>query len=309
MVLGHEAAGVVERAEGVADIQEGDHVVLTFLPSCGACAECSAGRPFLCTRGAAANVDGRLLAGGLRFRRNGSELHHHLGVSAFSQRTVVSQRSAVVIPPEVPFEIAALFGCAVLTGVGAVLNTAGVRPGESAAVFGLGGVGLSAVMGAALAGAVPLIAVDPIPFKRDLALELGATAAFAPEEAVEAIRDLTGGGVRYAFEAAGHAPVLEAAYRATARGGTTVATGLPHPDAELRLQALSVVGEARTLVGSYMGSAVPQRDIPRLIALWQAGRLPVERLQASTLSLDGINAGLDALAEGSVVRQIVQPSA
>lgn len=309
MVLGHEAAGVVEEARGVADVEPGDHVVLSFVPSCGSCAECASGRPALCPRAAAANAAGTLLSGDRRLRRRGDELHHHLGVSAFAERAVVARGSAVVISRDVPFDTAALFGCAVLTGVGAVLNTAGVRPGESAAVFGLGGVGLSAVMGARLAGAAPLVAVDPVEAKRELALELGADAALAPDDAVEAIRDLTGGGARHVFEAVGSASVLEAAYLATGRGGTTVTMGLPHPDSLLAIQALSLVAEARTLVGSYMGSSVPQRDIPRLVALWRAGRLPVEKLRAETLPLDGINRALDALAGGGVVRQIVRPAA
>lgn len=201
-----------------------------------------------------------------------------------------------------PLDVASLFGCAVVTGVGAVLNTARVRPGESVAVFGLGGVGLAAVMAAAtaFAGASPIVAIDPVASKRELALELGATAVLEPEEAGE-LRS------RHAFEAAGRSSVLEAAYRATARGGTTVAIWLPHPAEELRMNALSLVAESRTLVGPYLGSAAPQRDIPRLVALSQAGRLPVERLQAGKLPLDGLNEALDALAEGGVVRQIVVP--
>jgi alcohol dehydrogenase len=301
MVLGHEAAGVVEAVgPGVADVREGDHVVLSFVPSCGTCAECAGGEPILCSAAAAANGEGRLLGGGRRFSCDGEERHHHLGVSAFSERIVVARGSAVVVDPSVPLEIAALFGCAVVTGAGAVLNTARVGAGDSVAVFGLGGVGLAAVMGAALAGAHPVVAIDPVAPKRELALELGATTALHPDE----VGDLR---VRYAFEAAGSPAVLEAAYRATARGGTTVAIGLPHPSRELTLNALSLVAESRTLTGSYLGSSVPQRDVPRLIALWQAGRLPVERLRAGTLGLNGLNEALDALADGSVVRQIVVP--
>jgi alcohol dehydrogenase len=301
MVLGHEAAGVVETVgPGVSDVHEGDHVVLSFVPSCGLCAECAGGEPILCAAAAAANGEGRLLGGGHRFSANGAAVHHHLGVSAFSERIVVDRASAVVVDPAVPFEIAALFGCAVVTGVGAVLNTAGVRPGDSVAVFGLGGVGLAAVMGAVLAGAQPTVAIDPVEFKRELALEIGATVALHPDE-VGGLR------VRYAFEAAGVPAVLAAAYGATARGGTTVAIGLPHPSRELTLNALSLVAESRTLKGSYLGSAVPQRDIPLLISLWRAGRLPVERLRGDTIGLDDLNGALDALASGGVVRQIVVP--
>jgi alcohol dehydrogenase len=301
MVLGHEAAGVVEAVgPEVTDVREGDHVVLSFVPSCGLCAECAGGEPVLCAAAAAANGEGRLLGGGRRFSVDGGAVHHHLGASAFSERIVVARPSAVVVDPSVPLEIAALFGCAVVTGAGAVLNTAHVRPGDSVAVFGLGGVGLAAVMGAALAGAHPLVAIDPVERKRDLALEVGATAAIHPDDAGAL-------GVRYAFEAVGHPAVLEAAYASTARGGTTVAIGLPHPSRELTLNALSLVAESRTLKGSYLGSAVPQRDIPLLVSLWQAGRLPVERLRGDTLGLEELNGALDALADGQVVRQIVVP--
>lgn len=308
MVLGHEAAGVVEAVgPGVVDVTEGAHVVLAFVPACGTCAACASGRPALCRAAAAANTEGRLLGGGRRFRHDERELNHHLGVSGFAERTVVARGSAVVVDGDVPFETAALFGCATLTGAGAVLNTASVRAGESVAVFGLGGVGLASVMAAAVTGAGPLIAVDPVAAKRDLALELGATHAFGPEEAIEAIRELTGGGARYTFEAAGHPRVLEAAYAAAGRGGTTVTMGLPAPTLELTLPAVSLVAEARTLVGSYMGSSVPQRDVPLFVELWRAGRLPVERLHSGTLPLEEVNEAMDALAAGGVVRQILRP--
>jgi alcohol dehydrogenase len=310
MALGHEAAGVVaEVGPGVSDVREGDHVVLVFVPACGSCPYCATGTPALCSAGAAANGAGTLLRGARRLRWNGTEIHHHLGVSAFSEYAVVDRVSAVVIPDDVPWDVAALFGCALLTGVGAVCNTVSVRPGESVAVFGLGGVGLSAVMGAAVAGAMPIIAVDPVPAKRDLARALGATAALDPGEVAAAWFDLVPGGVRYAVEAVGNPAVFAAAVASTGRGGTTVAVGLPHPAAELRVPALPIVAEAKTLVGSYMGSAVPRRDIPRLIGLWRAGRLPVERLHTGSLPLDEINEAMDALAGGEVIRQVIQPHA
>ena len=213
----------------------------------------------------------------------------------------------MVIPADVPLPTAALFGCAVLTGAGAVLNTAVVRPGQSVAVFGLGGVGLASVMGAAVAGAWPIVAVDPVEAKRRLALELGATHVFAPEEAEKAVRDLTRGGADVGFEAAGVPAVLEAAFRATRRGGITVAMGLPHPSRVVTLPALAFAGEGRTLVGSYMGSAAPQRDVPRYISLWKAGRMPVDRLQSDTMPLGRINEAFEALAAGVAVRQVLLP--
>jgi alcohol dehydrogenase len=309
MALGHEAVGVVEEVgQGVRDVGAGDHVVLTFVPSCGRCAECASGRPALCTPAAAANGSGALLHGPPVLRDGrGDSVHHHLGVSGFAHHAVVARESAVVIPRDIPMTTAALFGCAVLTGTGAVLNTAAVRPGQSVAVFGLGGVGLAAVMGAQVVGAHPIIAVDPMPHKRDAAVKLGATAAFAPDEAAQAIKDLTGGGAEVTFEAAGVPAVLEAAFRATRRGGTTVAMGLPHPQKTITLPALAFAGEARTLIGSYMGSAAPQRDIPRYINLWRAGRLPVEKLQTSTLPLASINDAFETLASGAAIRQILLP--
>jgi Zn-dependent alcohol dehydrogenase len=309
MALGHEAAGVVEEVgPGVRDVRVGDHVVLTFVPSCGTCAECSSGRPALCLPGAAANGSGALLHGPSLLRdADGKSIHHHLGVSGFARHAVVARESAVVVPADVPLPIVTLFGCAVLTGVGAVLNTAQVRPGQSVAVFGLGGVGLASVMGAAVASAWPVVAIDPVESKRRLALEVGATAAFAPDEAEKGIKDLTGGGVEVAFEAAGVPAVLETAFRATRRGGTTVAMGLPHPSRTLSLPALVFAGEGRTLVGSYMGSAAPQRDVPRYISLWRAGKMPVERLGTGSMPLERINEAFEALAEGAAVRQVLLP--
>jgi alcohol dehydrogenase len=299
---------VEEVGPGVRDVKPGDLVVMTFVPSCGLCAECSSGRPALCTPAAAANGAGTLLHGPSLLRdREGKPLHHHLGISGFARHAVVARESVVVIPSDVPPTTAALFGCAVLTGVGAVLNTAGVRPGQSVAVFGLGGVGLATVMGASVASAHPIVAVDPVEAKRKAALQLGATAAFSPEEAEAAIKALTGGGVEVGFEAAGVPAVLEAAFRATRRGGTTVAMGLPHPAKTLTLPALAFAGEGRTLVGSYMGSAAPQRDIPRYVALWKAGRMPVDRLLSATMPLERINDAFEALAEGLAVRQVLHP--
>jgi alcohol dehydrogenase len=219
---------------------------------------------------------------------------------------VASTASLVRIPAHVPLERAALFGCALLTGFGAVVNTARVEVGTSVAVFGLGGVGMSAVMAAKVAGCHPIVAVDAVPEKLALASRSGATHTLvAGDGAVEAIRDLTSGGVDYAFEAVGSATVLADAYTATRRGGTTVSVGLPHPEQRLSIPAVSVVGEERRLVGSYMGSAVPRRDVPRYLRLYEAGLLPVEQLASRLINLDQLNDGLDALASGNAVRQIV----
>jgi alcohol dehydrogenase len=277
---------------------------------CGRCTYCLSGQPALCENGALANGAGTLLGGAIRLHRSGGDhVHHHLGVSAFAERAVVAAASCVRIDAGVPFEKAALFGCALMTGVGAVLNTARVEAGSSVAVFGLGGVGLSAVMGAVLAGAYPIIAVDRIPAKLALAERLGAThALLASDGGVAAIRDIAKGGVDCAFEAVGHAGVMAEAYAATRRGGKTVAIGLPHPDQKLSIPAVSIVAEGRQILGSYMGSAVPVRDVPRLIALYQAGKLPVGLLQSGTLALDELNDAFDALASGETVRQVLVPA-
>lgn len=309
MALGHEAAGqVIEVGAGVADVAEGDRVVLVFVPRCGTCEQCAEGRPALCVPAAASNSSGELLRGGRRLRTaEGQPVNHHMGVSAFSEHAVVDRGSVVVVPDDVPPTTAALFGCALLTGAGAVLSTASVRPGESAAVFGLGGVGLAAVLGAVVAGAYPIVAVDPVEEKRELALELGATHALAPDAGAEGVRDLVTGGVHHAFEAVGSAKVLSTAWDATARGGKTVGVGLAHPAEVLSVSAVQLVGEARTLMGSYLGGGVPQRDIPRLMELWRAGHLPVERLHTASRELTDINTCMDRLADGEGVRQVLLP--
>jgi Zn-dependent alcohol dehydrogenase len=309
MVMGHEAAGeVVGLGSDVEDFAAGDQVVFSFVPVCGHCAPCASGRPALCEPGAKANVAGTLLSGERRWQEPPAELNHHLGVSAFAEYTVVSARSAVKIDPALPPEIAALFGCAVMTGVGAVVNTAKVAPGESVAILGLGGVGLAALVGARAAGANPLVAVDVLQGKLDLARELGATHTVLAGPGVDvaaAIREASGGGVHYAIETVGHEQVLMQAYAATRRGGTTITVGLPHPSKQFSVPAVSLVAEERTVKGSYMGSCVPSRDIPRFVALYRAGLLPVDRLLTHTLKLEDINEAFDRLKSGEAVRQVV----
>jgi alcohol dehydrogenase len=308
MALGHEAAGVVEAlGPGVEDLKPGDRVVMVFMPSCGGCVPCATGRPALCEPGAAANGRGELLAGGRRLHDGAEDLNHHLGCSAFAEKAVVSRRSLVRVPDDLPFEHAALFGCAVLTGVGAVVNTAGVRAGQSVAVVGLGGVGLAAVLGALAAGAAPVVAIDLSEDKLALARSLGPvlTVNAGDADAVDQVRALTGGGAEVVLEMAGSVRALEAAWKMTRRGGLTVTAGLPPPDAALAVNIVSLVGEERTLKGSYIGTCVPSRDVPRYIALFQQGRLPVDRLLTRTIALADINAAFDDLADGRTVRTVV----
>lgn len=309
MVLGHEASGeVMECGAGVNDLKRGDHVVFSFVPMCGHCIPCITGRPVLCEPGAAANTKGTLLEGGMRLKNHHLHyLHHHLGVSAFAEYAVVSRRSLVKISASIPYDISALFGCAVLTGVGAVVNTAGLSAGQTILIVGLGGVGLAAVLGSISGGAATVIAADINPQKRAMALQLGAQHAIDPADsnAVQQVKDLTGGGVDIALEFAGVINALEFAYAATKRGGTTVTAGLPHPYKTFSLSPALLVGEERTLKGSYLGSCIPARDIPAFISLYQTGRLPVNKLLSHTIALEQINEGFERLAGGDALRQVV----
>lgn len=308
MALGHEAsAEVVQVGSGVTDLRAGDLVVLVFVPSCGHCMPCMEGRPALCEPGAATNTLGQLLSGQRRLHVDQQHVNHHLGVSAFADHAVVSRRSCVKIEADVDPVEAALFGCAVLTGVGAAVNTAEVKAGTTAAVLGLGGVGLCAMLGALASGAREVIAVDLHDSKLELAKSLGATATVNARDpdAVEKVKALTKGGVDYAFEMAGSVQAMEAAYRMTRRGGMTVTAGLPAPDAKWNLQQVSLVAEERTVKGSYIGSCVPVRDIPRYIGLYQAGKLPVDKLMGERLALADINRGFDRLHTGEGLRDLI----
>ena len=308
MVLGHEAAGTVEKlGPGVDDLEVGDHVVMVFVPSCGHCLPCAEGRPALCEPGAIANNAGTLLSGARRLHRNGGDVHHHLGCSAFAEYATVSRRSLVKIDQELPFDEAALFGCAVLTGVGAVINTAKVSAGSSVAVIGLGGVGLSSLLGAVAVGARRIVAVDLSDDKLGLARQLGATDTFNPgnPSAIDEIRSATAGGVDFAFEMAGSVKAMDLAYKITRRGGTTITAGLPPPNHTFALPQVNLVAEERTIKGSYIGTCVPIRDLPRYIELYRGGKLPVDRLMSGRLRLDEINLGFDRLHEGKAVRQVV----
>jgi alcohol dehydrogenase len=309
MVLGHEGAGVVEEVgPDVKDLMRGDHVVSVFVPSCGHCAPCAQGRPALCEPGAEHNGKGDLLSGGFRLHRAGTDLHHHCGVSCFADYATVSRRSLVKVQKDVPLHIAALMGCAVLTGAGAVFNGGDVSPGSKVAIIGLGGVGLAAIMGAVAQGAETIVAIDMFEPKLALARELGATHSFsaADPDLVVAVKEATKGGVDAALEFAGSVKALELAYAITRRGGTTVTAGLPNPKAMLSLPAVSLVAEERTLKGSYLGSGVPSRDIPRFLGLYHRGRLPVDRLLTHRIRLDDINEGFDRLADSSAIRQVVE---
>lgn len=301
MLLGHEAAGRVEAVgPGDADIAVGQRVVMTFLPRCGECAGCASQGRMPCVPGSAANNAGELLGGGRRLRRDGAEVHHHLGVSAFATHAVVDRRSVVPVDDDVPPEVAAVLGCAVLTGGGALLNSARPAQGDRIMVVGLGGVGMAAVLVAVSLGVGEVIAVDTVGDKLALARDLGADVALTPAEVAE--RNVQ---AEVVVEAAGNVRAFETAVAATAPGGTTVTVGLPAPDARASVSPLALVAQGRSIVGSYLGSAVPSRDIPEYVRMWRDGRLPVERLVSSRIGLDAINGAMDELAAGHALRQVI----
>jgi alcohol dehydrogenase len=309
MVLGHEASGIVEElGPEVVDLRRGDHVALVFAPNCGHCMPCREGRPALCEPGFAAAVAGTLLGGHRRFHRmDKSVLNHQAGVSCFAEYAVLARGSLVKIDPELPLDIGALFGCAVLTGVGAAINCGQMKLGCSAAIVGLGGVGLSALLGALAAGARQIVAIDKLESKLEIARSLGATHTFRADDPdlVANVKAATNGGVEVAIEAASAVAALDTAYKITRRGGTTVTVSLPPPSATLNVPAVNLVVEERTLKGSFLGSAVPQRDLPRYISLYFAGRLPIDKLVTHRIKLDEINLGFDRLANGEAIRQVI----
>ncbi len=309
MVLGHEGSGeVVECGQDVHNIKKGDHVVFYFLPSCGYCLPCITGRPALCEPGAATNAKGVLLNGDIRLVDNkNAEVHHHMGISAFAEYAIISEKSVVKITSNIPFEISALFGCAVITGVGAIVNTAQLKTGQSVLITGLGGVGFAALLGALACGAGKVIAADTNPEKRVMALSFGAHEVIDPSEshAIEKLKDLTNGGVEVSAEFAGVIPALEFAYECTKRGGKTVTAALPHPSKKMEISPTRLVGEERSLLGSYLGSSVPSRDIPAYIELYQSGRLPINKLLTHKLSLEQVNEGFERLANGEAIRQVI----
>ena len=308
IALGHEGvAEVVRCGEMVGDLSPGDRVALVFVPSCGHCSTCAEGRPALCEPGLVVNSKGTLLSGAIRIHLEGQPVLHHLGISCFADYAVCHRASLVKIDADMDPVQQAVFGCAVLTGCGAILNTARLRMGEQVAVVGLGGVGLAALLGARAGGARKIIAVDANPSKAEVALQLGAdhfVDARDPEAASQ-IRALSQGGVELAAEFAGVMPALELAIAATRRGGRTVTAALPNPNDRLSLQAATLVTEERALLGSYVGSSVPSRDIPNWLAMYRSGRLPVDQLVSHEIALPEINEAMERLASGAAIRQIV----
>jgi S-(hydroxymethyl)glutathione dehydrogenase/alcohol dehydrogenase len=310
-VLGHEGAGVVESVgDGVDSVSEGDHVILSWLPACGRCYYCSRGRQVLCDVAMKDMFRGTLPGGALRLSQNGGPLYHYSYLSAFAERCIVPEGCCVRIRDDAPLEVAALVGCAVMTGYGAAVTRAGVKAGSSIAIFGAGGVGLSAIMGARLAGAAVIAAVDPFPFRRETALELGATQALDPgsDDVPAALRGLTDGrGADAAIDSAGAPGVLAQAYAAVRRGGTVVAVGLPPEGLSAELPAADLAREEKVVTGSFYGSCSPQLDMPEVLDLYMDGLLPLDRLVSRAYPLEEINDAFAAMNAGEVARAVIRP--
>lgn len=308
-VVGHEASGIVrDVGAGVTRVTVDDPVVMLFVASCGVCDLCTSGRPNLCQASWSARAAGTLQSGARRLSLRGQPLHHYSGISCFAEFAVVSERSLMTLPKALPLLDAAILGCAVITGVGAVFNTAGDVRRKSVAIIGLGGVGLSALLGAVQGGATTIIAIDLAPAKLELAAALGATHTFLGNDpdCVARVRELTNGGVDVGFEMAGSVPAMNLAYAIGRRGSTTVCAGLPAQSATFAMPSAALVADERVIKGSYMGSAVPSRDIPKLVGLVLEGALPIHKLRSDVIGFDGLNAGFDRLADGDGVRQVLQ---
>lgn len=308
MVIGHEAAGkVVAVGPDVTNFASSDDVALVYLPQCGECDRCVGGEAWLCEVGATANRKGELLTGGTRLTHDGEKMHHHMGVAAFAEYTLVSEASAVKLPPGLAARDTCIFGCAVLCGAGTALNTAGVREHDSVAVVGLGAVGLSAILGARAACAERIFAVDLLDAKLAPASSVGATDVLvADEETSIRVTDQTGGGVDHAIEASGTPEGFDLAMKLVRRGGTVTTLGLPGPAVSHDLELAPLVAGGVTIRGSYLGSCVTSRDVPRFIDLYREGRFPTGGLISHHIALDDINVALDRLADGEALRQVIE---
>ena len=301
-VLGHEGAGIVtELGAGVTNVSEGDHVIVAWSPPCGTCPSCT-GRhqPHLCF-----NIQ-MMMAVTPNFVLGGEPVFGFAGAGTFAEEVVLPKEAVIKIDDDVPFEIASLIGCGVMTGVGAAINTAKVVPGSSVVVFGCGGVGVSVIQGARIAGAAEIVAVDLNEDKHATAKAFGATHACTPDDLQDLRMEITGGeGFDYAFEAIGLAVTMRGAYDATRRGGTTVIVGVGRNDQEVKFNAFELFFDEKTMTGSYYGSADVRTDFHRMIRLWRAGRLDLERMITRRIKIDEINDAMGALARGEVIRQVI----
>ncbi|HSF27290.1 MAG TPA: Zn-dependent alcohol dehydrogenase [Actinomycetes bacterium] len=309
-VLGHEGTGVVEQVgPGVTIVKPGDTVITTWRPRCGDCEQCSTGRPGLCALGKAQAVSGGLWDGRSRLRLRGEPIHHLMGVSCFAQRCIVSDRSVIPISGDVPPQIAAIMGCAVITGVGAALNQMRGATGEAAVVIGAGGVGLSAVMGLRVIGANPIIVVDTVETRLRRALELGATHVVnaATQEVRAEIAAIASPAPRWVLNAVGAPATLEQAVGIAGVGATIVVVGLTKAGATFQVPVNELVQQEKRIVGSLYGSSNMLFEIPRLLRLYRDGRLPLDALVGQQCRLDQINDAFAAMTDGAIGRAVVRP--
>jgi S-(hydroxymethyl)glutathione dehydrogenase / alcohol dehydrogenase len=309
-VLGHEGAGIVrEVGEGVTQVGAGDHVVFCWAPPCGVCPPCQEGRPVLCDRLERTTYRNRLPGGGTRLRARGQDVAHYNGTACFADFAVVAEEGVIPVSREVPFAALATLGCAVVTGVGAVLNAARVEPGASVVCIGAGGVGLNVIQGARLAGCEKIVALDTRSRPLELAREFGATDCVeaSAETAAAQVRELTGGrGADYVFDTVGLPATLAQALTYARKGGTVVLTGLARTDALASFPLFPFVMQEKRLVGSLYGSGRPSRDVPRLVALYGEGRLKLDELATRTYRLEEVNDALDALASAEGARGVIR---
>ncbi len=309
LVLGHEGAGVVEATGGrVSRFKPGDKVVVNWLPACESCATCLNGRHNLCERLARTTFRALMLDGTTRLQTtDGMPLKHMLSAATMAEYAVVDESGAVSVPADVSYEIAAVVGCAVATGVGAVIRTAQAQPGLPAAVIGCGGVGLSAIQGCKLAGCNPIVAIDVMDSKLEFARALGATHTIdsSKVDLVDALRDLTGQGPEYAFDSVGSAQTIEAALRAVRPGGAATIVGLHAAKSEAAISAGALVLQNKRLLGSFVGSMRPRLDLPMLLDLYRAGKLQLDDLITKRYPLDALPQAFDDMEAGKVARGVL----
>ncbi|MFN8443443.1 MAG: Zn-dependent alcohol dehydrogenase [Caldilineaceae bacterium] len=309
IVLGHEGAGVIEAVgSAVTRFQPGQRVMINWLPSCNQCPTCLSGLPNLCERFPSTTFQAILPEGTSRLKtEDGVQLKHFLSSATMADYAVIDESGIIPIPDNVPFDVAAITGCAVITGVGAVLNTAQVKPGAAAAVIGCGGVGLSALLGCVLAGCSPIIAVDVMPSKLAMARELGATHTINGREvnAVEEMKKIVRGGPDYVFDSVGAASTMAQAVSAARPGGTAVVSGMHATKVDVPIPAGALIFQNKRLLGSFAGSAKPQVDLPHLLSLYRAGRLPIDKLISKHYRLDEIVTAFADMEGGSVARGVI----
>ena len=309
LVLGHEGAGIVrEIGSSVTKVRPGDHVVLCWAPACGVCLPCREGRDVLCDRAEKTNYRNRLPSGAARLHARDRDVAPFLGTACFSDSVVVAEEGAIPVPHDVPFESLATLGCAVLTGVGAVTNAARVPAGSRVAVIGVGGVGLNIVQGARIAGCEQIIAIDRRPVPLSLSSQFGATHTLeASDDTAKSVRELTAGrGADFVFDSVGSPATLTTALNSTRKGGAVVLTGLSRADSQGSFAMFPFVMQEKRLLGSVYGSGQPSRDIPRLVSLFQEGKLKLRELVSRTYALDGVNEALDALAASDGARGVIR---